>query len=88
MIELALFSKLGKIWRLLGEPLKHVITLRGPFMVSTKLAIRDDPNIRLRCSRNVKHSLVLPMEKKRGFTLPYHSARNPFERFREVFGII
>ena len=32
-----------------GEPLKHVITLRGPFIVSRKLAIRDDPNIRLRC---------------------------------------
>ena len=33
-----------------GEPLKHVITLRGPFMVSRKLAIRDEPNIGLRCS--------------------------------------
>ena len=63
MIERALFSKLGKIRRLHGEPLMHVITLRGPFMVNSKLAIRDEPNIRLRCSRNVKHSLVLPMKK-------------------------
>ena len=30
-----------------GEPLKHVINLRGPFMASRKLAIRDEPNIRL-----------------------------------------
>ena len=29
-----------------GEPLNHVMTLRGPFMVSRKLAIRDEPNIR------------------------------------------
>ena len=33
-----------------GEPLKHVITLRGPFMASRKLAIRDEPNIGLRRS--------------------------------------
>ena len=30
-----------------GEPLGHVITLRGPFMVSRDFAIRDEPNIRL-----------------------------------------
>ena len=29
-----------------GEPLNHVTTLRGPFMVSRKLAIRGEPNIR------------------------------------------
>ena len=29
----------------LSEPLKHVKTLRGPFRVSRKLAIRDEPNI-------------------------------------------
>ena len=39
-----------------GEHLKHVITLRGPFMVSRKLAIRDEPNIRFRCSRNVTNT--------------------------------
>ena len=32
------------------KPLGHVITLRGPFMALRKLAIRDEPNIRLRCS--------------------------------------
>ena len=31
-----------------GEPLGHVITLRGPFMASRTLAIRDRPNIMLR----------------------------------------
>ena len=31
-----------------GEPLGHVITLRGPFMASRKLAISDRPNIRLK----------------------------------------
>ena len=31
-------------------------------MVSRKLSIRDEPNIRLRRSRNVKKSLVLPMK--------------------------
>ena len=36
-----------------------MITLRGPLMVSRKLAIRDEPNIWLRCSRNVKIPLVL-----------------------------
>ena len=40
-----------------GEPLKHVITLCGQILVSRKLAIRDDPNIRLRCSRNVEKHL-------------------------------
>ena len=39
-----------------GEPLKHVITLCGQILVSRKLAIRDDPNIRLRCKTNVKNS--------------------------------
>ena len=39
-------------------------------MVSIKLAIRDDPNIRLRCSRNVKSLLVLPMKNTRLTTTP------------------
>ena len=30
------------------------ITLCGKFLVSRKFAIRDEPNVRLRCSRNVK----------------------------------
>ena len=47
-----------------------MITLRGPFMVSRKLAIRDDANIRLRCSRNVKKSFVLPMKNTRLTTTP------------------
>ena len=38
-----------------------MITLRGQILVSRKLAIRDDPNIRLRCSRMSK-TLVLPMK--------------------------
>ena len=33
-----------------------MITLCGQILVSRKLAIRDDPNIRLRCSRNVKNT--------------------------------
>ena len=33
-----------------GEPLGHVITLRGPFMVSRKLAMRNEPDIGSRCS--------------------------------------
>ena len=38
-----------------GEPLNHLMTPRGPFMVSRKLAIRDGPNI-------VNKSLVLLMK--------------------------
>ena len=48
-LVLDLFSNLkkGKDPRVSsGGPLKHVITLRGPFMVSRKFAIRDDLNIR------------------------------------------
>ena len=37
-----------------GEPLKHVITYCGQILVSRKLPIRDEPNIRLRCKTNVK----------------------------------
>ena len=32
-----------------GEPLEQVITLRGPFMASRKVAMKDEPNIELRC---------------------------------------
>ena len=32
-----------------GAPLVQVITLCGPFMVSRKLAMKDEPNIGLRC---------------------------------------
>ena len=39
-----------------GELLKHVITHTWA-MVSRKLAIRDEPNIRLGCSRHVKNHL-------------------------------
>ena len=53
-----------------GEPLSHVTTQRGPFMTSRKLATRGEPNIRLRCSRDVKHSLVLPMKNTRLTTTP------------------
>ena len=38
-----------------GEPLKHVINLCGPLMASRKLAIRDEPNIRFRCSTDEIH---------------------------------
>ena len=38
-------------------------------MTSRKLAIRDEPNIRLTCSRHVKHSLVLPMKNTRLMTI-------------------
>ena len=53
-----------------GEPLMHVITLRGPFMASRKLVIRDDTSIRLICSRNVKNIPVLPMKNARLTTTP------------------
>ena len=53
-----------------GEPLKHVITLRGQILVSRKFAIRDGPNVRLRCSRNVKKALVSPMKNTRLTTTP------------------
>ena len=33
------------------EPVVQVITPRGPFLISRKLTIRDEPNIRLRCSK-------------------------------------
>ena len=32
-----------------GEPLEQVITLRGPFVVSIKMAMRHEPNMALRC---------------------------------------
>ena len=38
-------------------PLKHVINLFGQILISRKLAITDDPNIRLRCNTNVKKLL-------------------------------
>ena len=53
-------SQTENVWDpvvIFGEPLKHVITLRGQILVSRKLAIRDDPNIRLRCSRKVEKHL-------------------------------
>ena len=40
-----------------GEPLKHLITPCGKFLVSRKFAIRDEPNVWLRCSSNVKRHL-------------------------------
>ena len=46
------------------------MTLRGPFMASRKLALRDDPNIWLRCSANVKKTLILPMKNARLTTTP------------------
>ena len=42
----------------LGEPLAQVIPPRGPCMVSRKMAMKDEPNIELRCSRNV-HFLIV-----------------------------
>ncbi len=44
------------------EPLVQVITPRGPFLVSRKLTIRDEPNIRLRCSRIVHFLHVFSMK--------------------------
>ena len=32
-----------------GEPLEQVITLRGPFVVSIKMAMRHEPNMALGC---------------------------------------
>ena len=43
-----------------GEPLNHVMTLRGPFMVSRKLAIRDEPHIR-------QNSLILHVKNTRPY---------------------
>ena len=37
----------------LGEPLVQVTPPRGPFMVCRKMAMKDEPNNELRCSRNV-----------------------------------
>ena len=66
-----------------GEPLKHVITLCGQILVSRKLAIRDDPNIRLRCSRNVVCALCRHtrgrFERTHGDVLYGHGV---FQRFR------
>ena len=42
-----------------------MITPCGQILVSRKLAIRDERNIRLRCSTNVKKSLVLPIKNAR-----------------------
>ena len=47
-VVLAPFSKQVRSKGFFGEPLKHVITPRGQILVSRKLAIRDEPNIRLR----------------------------------------
>ena len=43
-------------------------------MVNRKLAIRDEPNIGLRCSRNVKKTHVLPMKNTRLTTTPLSSS--------------
>ena len=37
----------------------------GPFMVSRKLSIRDEPNIRLRCSRNAKNTCFTDEKRHR-----------------------
>ena len=42
--------KMVKIWRLFGEPLGHVIAPYGQILVSQKMAMRDEPNIQIRCS--------------------------------------
>ena len=51
-IVLDLFSNFTRT-RSSGYFWGQVITLRGPFLVSGKVAMKDEPNIRLRCSRNV-----------------------------------
>ena len=43
-----------------GEPLVQVISPRGPFEVTRKLAMRDEPDIKFRCSRNVQCSRASP----------------------------
>ena len=58
------------------EPLVQVIPLRGPFMVSRKLAMKDEPNIGSRCSRHVQCSLVLPIKFGRSC-----SVKHCFTRF-------
>ena len=46
-----------------GEPLKHVISLRGQIFGKQKLAIRDEPNIWLRCSRKCQTITCFTDEK-------------------------
>ena len=52
--------QMGKILWTSGEPLEQVMTLRGPFMVNRKLAMKDEPHIELRCcSRWAKITIFL-----------------------------
>ena len=51
----------------LGQPLEQVITLRGPFLVSRKLATKDAPNIGLRCCSTCSKTLVLSIKITRSY---------------------
>ena len=44
------------------KSVRFSVTFGEPLWQAEKFAIRDEPNIRLRCSRHVKHPLVLPMK--------------------------
>ena len=42
-----------------SEPLEQVITPRGPFMASRKVAMKSEPNIELRCSKTLVSSIKM-----------------------------
>ena len=50
-----------------GEPLEQVITLRGPFMASRKVATKSEPNIELRCCSTCSKTLVFSIKNARSY---------------------
>ena len=49
-------------WLLPFKPLEQVITPRGPFMVSIKMAMKNEPNIKLRCCSTCSKTLVFSVK--------------------------
>ena len=50
-----------------GEPLEQVITPLGPISVSLKSAMKDEPNIELRCCSTCSKTLVFPIKNARSY---------------------
>ena len=55
-------------WLLPFKPLEQVITPRGPFMVSLKSAMKDEPNIELRCCSTCSKTLVFSVKITRSYS--------------------
>ena len=50
-----------------GEPLEQVITPLGPFMASRKMAMKHEPNTKLRRSINLHFLLVFSIKNARSY---------------------